>query len=188
MPPSPMKPEKIEKPNGFKTLFKEDESEETENIDTKWILDILGEDKDSPERKSEDDVVSVDSKPESSKAHLKTLFSNSNFTSTQSGMGSKQVIMGTARKLDFGQPRLQSSSKKLNFVNENCKIECMDQRIPEKLYTPAPIKMIRKSLSDTTHNNTTYNKETIMQVSRRLQEELNDTSTCTMVRSKYLIL
>lgn len=189
MPPSPIKSEKFEKPNGFKTLFKEENEQNNgnENIDTEWILDILAEEKESPEKPMEDSETNS-SKDVSSKAHLKTLFNNSKFTTSKTTLGSKQVTVGTARRLDFGSSKFQSSSKKLSFMNENKKEECIEQKISNRkdsvlsssnhskhLFTPAPVKMLRKTLSDIV-----YDKETIMQVSRRLQDEINDSSPTTV--------
>lgn len=42
MPPSPIKSERFEKNSGCRKLFEEKEdSREIENIDTKWIIDII---------------------------------------------------------------------------------------------------------------------------------------------------
>jgi hypothetical protein len=161
-----MKNEKFEKSNGFKTLFKDNSDEkEEENMDTKWILDILGEDKESP-TKPIDDVSDEDTKDVSSKEHLKSLFSNSNFTTSKFGISSKQVVTGTSKKLNFEPIKSTNSSRKKLFVNENTKKECLEQTVTKVASTPAPAKLFKKSLSQT------YDKETIYEVSRRLKDEL----------------
>lgn len=164
MPPSPMKNERFEKSNGFKTLFKDNSDEkEEENMDTKWILDILGEDRDSP-TKPMDNTSDEDTKEVSSKDHLKSLFSKSNFTTSKFGVSSKQVVSGTARKLNFDEVKPSSSLKKLQFTNENTKKEYQLHTGTKIASTPAPIKMIKKSQN--------FDKETINEVSRRLKDEL----------------
>jgi hypothetical protein len=162
MPPSPIRNEKLDKFKGCRRLFSsEDKSEEIEHIDTKWILDILGDDKDSPLKPVEDT---------SSKASLKNVFKNSKFFSSKSGIGSKQVTVTTSRKLNFDS--VASSSKKNSFDKENKKEICIDEPRTEKrlnFQTPAPIKYTKTSLSSIPHY-----KESIIEVSRRLKEELVD--------------
>lgn len=168
MPPSPTKTENCEKVTGFKTLFKDDDqNEENENLDTKWILDILGDDKDSPEKFVED-TLSNANKNVSSKAHLKSIFSNAKFTSSKAGLNCQQVTLTNSKKLNFESVKQRSTSRKLIFGDENKKEECIQLPPTEKAFTPAPIKF-RKAQSDST-----YNKETIIEVSKRLQDEMVD--------------
>ena len=166
---SPLNKTSEDKQVGFKMLFTDNDDNEydkfEDNIDTKWVLDILGEPKSSPEQR----VDSINSsKDVSSKAHLKSLFHNSKFTTSKVGWG-KQSLASISKKLNFNDcsKPVKIISSQWTDTKENIKEESID--VKEKWFTPAPIRFIKKSLSDIT-----YNKESIKEVSRRLQEEAND--------------
>ena len=165
MPPSPIKSENFEKFNGRKMLFKDEPAEnESVKYDSKWILDILGEDKESP-TKPIDNVSDQGEKDVSSKAHLKSIFSNAKFTVPKSAVSTQQVAMKTIRKINFDNFKNPPTAKRLNFGAEPRREQIVNPA-EARIYTPAPMKTIRKCLSDT------YNKQTVTEVSRRLKDEL----------------
>lgn len=161
---SPLNSGAEDKQAGFKMLFtnnNDDDEKIEENMDTKWVLDILGEPQSSPEQRV--DSVSS-SKDVSSKAHLKSFFNNSKFTSSKIA-SSKQGLVSVSKKLSFNDcSKVQTATTKPEIV-ESIKEETIE--IQEKWYTPAPTKFIRKSLSEIS-----YNKESIKEVAKRLQEEV----------------
>ena len=119
-------------------------------IDTQWVIDLIEQDNIcSPEKSIKDiDGSSSESKSNSqksnSKTHLKNLFGQSKFTHTKSKLGPKQVISSHIKKLDFSK---------------------CDENTPQ---TPsAAPRLVKKS-----HSDVSYNKETIREVSRKLQDDI----------------
>jgi hypothetical protein len=87
-------------------------------------------------------------KKQSSKSHLKSFFGSNKFS--KSNIGVKQVISSHIKKLDFGSS------------DENTPVPS----------TPQPQKLLKKSYSDISG----YNKHTIKEVSRRLQDDIRKNS------------
>ena len=112
---------KSTKGSKFRNLFKNENEVSGENVDIKWILDMLDDEKKSPKRPMQRNQPNT--KDISSKSHLKSIFNNSKFTTSKNVFGNKQVNMTSSRKLGKQYELKQPVGRKINFANENKKDE-----------------------------------------------------------------
>ncbi len=177
IPPSPVKSEIGGKFKGAKRLFETQEEEETREIDegdTEWIVDVICDEKGSPEK-----PIEVKKSITNSKSDLRNPFSKSNFFKSSTGMGTKQVTVATARKLNFDSvatpvPRSRIAEK------ENTKQESRRGELKENQNARDFMNYISTAFPTPIES-----KESIQMVSRRLKEDLiEDKNSPSMIQYK----
>lgn len=175
IPPSPIKSEIGKKAKGAKRLFEDnDDSRDVEDIDTKWILDVICDEEVSPEK-----PMNFKKSVPSSKLNLKTAFSNSNFFKSSNGIGSKQVSVTTARKLNFDSVAKPIPKSKIP-EKENSKQELIDKSEKENQNTKYLMNYINTVMPTPIES-----KKSIQMVSKRLKEDLiEDKNSPSMVQYK----